>query len=311
MYKANQRTVEMASFGIEGNVIDHSWYQIIKLLNGKTDSNAIIILSDLVYWYRPIYRKDEVTGKQKIYKKFQADILQRSYTEMEKMFGFTKEQSRKAMETLERLGIAERETRTVEIGGVLVSNILFIKLNHEKLLLLMKDHYEEAAELKKSISSSVITDKGIGYNRQASRLKASNTETTTETSSKNDDGMKPSVSNLKIKFLDGTEQTFSKQDLFSLAVISKSNWSVSDIEYLYLKLSSYKSGVSDLKKLCDKIIANKSVADRAEKYSGKEKPKAKEERYVPEREKMKPTAPKKMKTWTEFEEEKKRKDLDV
>lgn len=58
----------------------------------------------------------------------------------------------------------------------------------------MKDHYEEAAELKKSISSSVITDKGIGYNRQASRLKASNTESTTNISpeissiKKDDDG---------------------------------------------------------------------------------------------------------------------------
>jgi DNA-binding Lrp family transcriptional regulator len=184
MYKANQRTVEMASFGIEGNVIDHSWYHIIKYENGKTDSNAIIILSDLVYWYRPIYRTDEVTGQQKIYKKFKEDILQRSYADLEKKFGFTKEQSRKALETLEKLGVAERETRTVDMGGTLVSNILFIRFNHEKLLLLMKDHYEEAAELKKSISSSVITDKGIGLNPQASRLKASNTETTSETSSK-------------------------------------------------------------------------------------------------------------------------------
>lgn len=92
---------------------------------------------------------------------------------------------------------------------------------------------------------------------------------------RNDDGMKPSVSNLKIKFLDGREELFSKQDLFSLAVMSNSNWSVQDIDYLYLKLETYTSQISDLKKLCDKILANKSKADRAEKYAGKEKHKEK------------------------------------
>ena len=92
---------------------------------------------------------------------------------------------------------------------------------------------------------------------------------------RNDDGMKASPSRLKIKFLDGREQFFSKQDLFSLAVTGNSNWSVEDIDYLYLKLGGYTSQISDLKKLCDKIIANKSKADRAEKYTGKEKYKEK------------------------------------
>jgi hypothetical protein len=91
-----------------------------------------------------------------------------------------------------------------------------------------------------------------------------------------DDGMKPSVSKLKILFLNGTEQELSKEDLYSLAVTSRSNWGVSDIEYLYGRLETYDgSRISDLKKLCDKILANKSKADRAEKYAGKEKSKEK------------------------------------
>src|SRR6185436_19140514 len=106
MYQANQRTVEMASFCVEGHIIDHSWYHIIKKENGKTDANAIIILSDLVYWYKPSYNINSQTGEQKIYKRFRDDILQRSYAEIEKLFGFTKDQARDALITLENLGVA-------------------------------------------------------------------------------------------------------------------------------------------------------------------------------------------------------------
>lgn len=130
----------------------------------------------------------------------------------------------------------------------------------------------------------------------------------------NDDGMKAKPSRLKIKFLDGREELFSKQDLFSLAVTSRSDWSVSDIEYLYLKLESYKSQISDLKKLCDKILANKSIAERAEKYAGKDYYKGKNERHIPEHEKLPITPQGKMVSWEEMikkkEDEKLKKDLE-
>lgn len=184
MYKANQRTVEMASFGIEGHVIDHSWYHIIKKENGKTDPIAIMLLSDIFYWYKPCHQIDKATGQHKIHKKFESDILQRSYPEIEKMFGFTKDQARDAFITLESLGIAERESRTIEINGVKVPNILYIKFNHERLSELMTLHYLSAAELKKSITSSEISDPILGNQEPYPRKKPSNTEISTETSTK-------------------------------------------------------------------------------------------------------------------------------
>jgi hypothetical protein len=180
MYQANQQTIEMTSFGIEGNIIDHSWYHIIKDKKNRIDSNAILILSHIVYWYRPTIITDEATGQQKIYKKFKADILQRSYSQLESMIGFTKDQARDALEILEKLGIAERIFRTIEIHGIKTSNILFIKLNHNKLIQLQHDYYTRAAELKKEISISEISDEGIGKNRQASRKKPTYTETNTK-----------------------------------------------------------------------------------------------------------------------------------
>lgn len=181
MYQANEQTIEMTSFGIEGNVIDHSWYHIIKDKKNRIAANAILLLTHIVYWYRPTIITDESTGQVKIYKKFKADILQRSYTDIEKMIGFTKDQARDALEILENLGIAQRVLRTIDIYGTKTSNILFIKFDNKKLEELQKNYYLEVAELKKSISMSEISDKHIGKNRTAPRKKPTYTKTTTET----------------------------------------------------------------------------------------------------------------------------------
>lgn len=280
MYKANSQTIEMQSFGIEGNIIDHSWYSIVKKYTPKgsrTDSNAIILLSDIVYWYKPSYQKDEDSGELSIGKKFKSDLLQRSYAEIENHFGMTKDQARSAFETLEFHGIIERVFRTITINNVQVPNIMYIKFNNIKLQELMKEYYSELAELKKRMTSSEKTDDVIGKNRQRSGKKPTYTETSTESSSKNDDdGMKPSVSRIKILFLSGKELDLSKEDLYAFSITSKANWSSEEIEYLYGRLKTYAdSRISDLKKLCFKILSNRSKADRAEKYAGKEKSKEK------------------------------------
>ncbi len=183
MYQANEQTIEMASYNIEGNVIDHSWYHIIRDKKNKICPNAILILAHIIYWYRPIIFTDEQTGKINIYKKFCSDILQRSYKQIEQMLGFTKDQARDALEILEELGIAERVFRTIEIGGVPVPNILFIKYNHKKLSELQHSYYSQTAELKKIIPSSEISDDPLGKNPLPPRKKPTYTETTTKTSS--------------------------------------------------------------------------------------------------------------------------------
>lgn len=87
-----------------------------------------------------------------------------------------------------------------------------------------------------------------------------------------DDGMKASPSIIKLRFLNGKEQFITIQDIYSLAVLKRKDWLVSEIEYAFEKLRTYESErISDLSSLCDKIIQNKSKADRAEKFANKSK----------------------------------------
>ena len=68
----------MCRLQFTGNVIPSSWYHTIKKETGKPNLNAIIILADIVYWYRPVEIRDEATGQLCGFKKkFQADILTR------------------------------------------------------------------------------------------------------------------------------------------------------------------------------------------------------------------------------------------
>ena len=69
----------MCRLQFTGNVIPAAWYRTIIRDNGKPNLTAIIILSDVVYWYRPVEIRDELTGQLCGFKKkFKADILQRN-----------------------------------------------------------------------------------------------------------------------------------------------------------------------------------------------------------------------------------------
>ena len=51
----------MGKLQITGNIIPVAWYQTIRKETGKPNLNAIIILADIVYWYRPIEVRDEAS----------------------------------------------------------------------------------------------------------------------------------------------------------------------------------------------------------------------------------------------------------
>ena len=54
----------------------------------RSQTNALLILADLVYWYRPAPIYDIKTGQLNGYgKKFKEDLLQRSYKNLEEKFG--------------------------------------------------------------------------------------------------------------------------------------------------------------------------------------------------------------------------------
>jgi len=132
MFTTGNTTVDaIGQMHLEGNVIPHTWYENIRLEStGKPDLIAITLLSEIVYWYRPSYVKEEASGRLLgMKKKFKADALQRSYDSFVEQFGFSKKQVREAMDRLEKLGIISRDFRTVQSNGTSLSNVLYIDLN--------------------------------------------------------------------------------------------------------------------------------------------------------------------------------------
>lgn len=153
----NQTVDRMGRLNIRGNIIPSSWFKTIVKPTGKPNLNAIVILSDIVYWYRPVEIRDEATGRLVgMKKKFRSDLLQRSYQQMAEQFGITKRDATNAVIELERLGVIQRVFRTLTIRGQQMPNILFIKLCVERLVQIT---YPEQADYID------ITDMGEGYPR--------------------------------------------------------------------------------------------------------------------------------------------------
>jgi len=130
----NAAVTKMASLHITGNVIALEWFKCIKLESGKPDSIAILLLADIVYWYRPIEVRDEGTGLVTGHrKKFAADKLQRSYEAFATAYGYTKDQVKDALKRLEESKVIDIDFRHPTINGVKYGNLLFIGLNVDRL----------------------------------------------------------------------------------------------------------------------------------------------------------------------------------
>ena len=125
----------ITKLNITGNVIPNAWWTRITMQNGKPDCNAVVLLSEIVYWYRAKIVRDEASGCTiSSEKRFKSDKLQRSYQSLADQFGFTKRQVQEAMYRLRDAGLITLELRTVNIGtGMPVSNVLFIEPNPEKI----------------------------------------------------------------------------------------------------------------------------------------------------------------------------------
>jgi len=162
--------LRMASLNITGNVIPPDWFNYIRRQNGKPDTAAIMLLADIVYWYRPIEERDEKTGRViGLRKKFAADKLQRDYKAFAEMYGYTKIQVRDALYCLRDMELIDLDFRHPTINGKKIGNLLYIGLNVDRLIL---------------ITDTLSTLKPTGYEeitRHPLDFKVdTNTETTTE-----------------------------------------------------------------------------------------------------------------------------------
>lgn len=120
---------QVGSVHLEGNVLPTNWFNSFRLENGKPDVNAVILLSEIVYWHRPTVVRDEDSGQViSMKKKFKADLLQRSYQSFSDQYGFSKQQVKEALDRLEQFGVIKRHFRTIEANNQKYNNVLFIEL---------------------------------------------------------------------------------------------------------------------------------------------------------------------------------------
>ena len=126
--------MKMKDISLEGNLIDSGWIENLKYENGKTNLNAVMILSEIVYWYRPVEIRDESTGAVLGYKKkFKKDKLQKTYEALGERFGLSKRQAKLACDYLKEKGIITVEFRTIKTSQGRVPNVMFVEPVIEEL----------------------------------------------------------------------------------------------------------------------------------------------------------------------------------
>ena len=166
-------------YGVEitGNVIPQSWFQTVVNDKGKPMTNAIMILGEILYWYRPTEVRDEQDLKvARIRKKFSGDTLQMSYRQLEDKFSLTRNQVKAAVVALEKLGVIRRSFRNLVIHGTKVNNIMYIQLDPDRLLELTFPEIAEGEQRSRSIPSikkttEVCDSIGAPIERKVSKLR--------------------------------------------------------------------------------------------------------------------------------------------
>jgi len=135
LYNATSTVLSLRKLEMQGNILPPSWLHHLRYENGKPHPIAAIILSDVVYWYRPIELRDEATGLVTGYaQKFKEDRLQRDYQSYVNQYGFTYHQVRAAFQCLVDIGVIDLELRTVQVSpNRKMGNVMYIGLNPETL----------------------------------------------------------------------------------------------------------------------------------------------------------------------------------
>ena len=125
----------ISKINITGNNIPEAWYKTIQKTRKHPYLHAIILLSEIVYWYRPKEVCDEATGERTYKKKFTADLWQVSMSTLSDKFGLSKDQSRTALDFLEAdIQIIKRHYRTIDSRTGKLSNVMYIELIPDVLM---------------------------------------------------------------------------------------------------------------------------------------------------------------------------------
>ena len=172
----------VGEMAITGNVIPESWYKTVVSPNGRVNLLAVNLLADIVYWYRPMEIRDEMTGDVTWKKKFaDDDYLQRNYAKICEKYNVSTKQAREALIALETLGVVKRHFRTIETEMGKCPNVMYIELIPDALYKLT---YPEPPD--ENGKTSFPSDKEVFTKKETcpSSEVRTNTKTTTETTTK-------------------------------------------------------------------------------------------------------------------------------
>ena len=169
-----------------GNLVPPAWCHKIVGKNGKPNMNAVMILADIVYWYRP--KVERIEGDQhdvQLKKKFKADLLQLSYRRIMNEFNLTRDQCKRALDLLESMGLIKRHYKTVDLNdGSKLGNVMYIELFTDNVLKLSENEsYDPYMVEPHRVCDK--TDEVYGNNQTAYQIDhMTNTENTTENTNK-------------------------------------------------------------------------------------------------------------------------------
>lgn len=182
----------VGKLNITGNIIPEAWYSTVKNSKGKTSPLAILILADIVYWYRPTEIRDESTQEVKFTKKFHdRDYLQRSYNQITEKFGISSKQARDALIVLEQLNVIKRHFRTITTkSGLKLSNVMFLELFPDAL---KKLTFPNTDAINKNVNTSLSDCEDLLTNQSDAIYQ--NDDTYTENTTYNTTDITPSSNN--------------------------------------------------------------------------------------------------------------------
>lgn len=128
----NEVCKEIAELNMTGNIVPIVWFENLQYETGKGTKKAyilaILILSDIVYWYKPYEIRDEQTGRLIEYKqKFSSDKLQKSYKQYADLFGSTKIAVKSAVDFLIDKGLIKREFRDIFVRNKRLNNVMYLE----------------------------------------------------------------------------------------------------------------------------------------------------------------------------------------
>lgn len=150
----NKVVDKMANISFRGDVVPSTWYSTFKDEKGKINAMALLMLANIVYWYRPTIIRDE--NGEVFIKRFKSDLLQRSYKEFCDMYSIGKTTVTRNLIYLEEHKVIERIFRDVETeSGQILYNTMFIKLNFDEL---MKKTFPEEDDNFPSNENEKISD---------------------------------------------------------------------------------------------------------------------------------------------------------